>query len=91
EYTEDVLLSLHTQIGSSGHRVELICPEALQLESFPGAFARVLTHLVRNALMHAFRPEQSGRIVIDIHADGDDWIEVVHSDDGQGILETDLP
>ena len=91
EYTEDVLLSLHTQIGSSGHRVELICPEALQLESFPGAFARVLTHLVRNALMHAFRPEQSGRIVIDIHADGDDWIEVVHSDDGQGILDAALP
>ncbi len=91
EYTEDVLLSLHTQIGSSGHRVELICPEALQLESFPGAFARVLTHLVRNALMHAFRPEQSGRIVIDIHADGDDWIEMVHSDDGRGILEADLP
>jgi PAS domain S-box-containing protein len=91
EYTEDVLLSLHTQIGSSGHRVELACPEALQLESFPGAFARVLTHLVRNSLSHAFRPEQSGRIVIDIHADGDDWIEVVHEDDGQGILEEDLP
>ncbi|CAO3400721.1 PAS domain-containing protein [Azospirillum sp. 11R-A] len=91
EYTEDVLLSLHTQIGSSGHRVELACPEALQLESFPGAFARVLTHLVRNSLTHAFRPEQSGRITIDIHADGDDWIEVVHSDDGQGILEADLP
>ncbi|MCP1608916.1 PAS domain S-box-containing protein [Azospirillum lipoferum] len=91
EYTEDVLLSLHTQIGSSGHRVELACPEALQLESFPGAFARVLTHLVRNSLTHAFRPEQSGLIVIDIHADGDDWIEVVHEDDGQGILEADLP
>ncbi|MBY6261659.1 PAS domain S-box protein [Azospirillum sp. 412522] len=91
EYTEDVLLSLHTQIGSSGHRVELVCPEALQLESFPGAFARVLTHLVRNSLTHAFRPEQSGRIVIDIHADGDDWIEVLHGDDGQGILEADLP
>ncbi|WP_247894303.1 PAS domain-containing sensor histidine kinase [Azospirillum sp. B510] len=91
EYTEDVLLSLHTQIGSSGHRVELACPEALQLESFPGAFARVLTHLVRNSLTHAFRHEQSGRIDIEIHADGDDWIEVVHSDDGQGILESDLP
>ncbi|PWC34561.1 histidine kinase [Azospirillum sp. TSO35-2] len=91
EYTEDVLLSLHTQIGSSGHRVTLTCPEALQLESFPGAFARVLTHLVRNALMHAFRPEQSGEITIDIHADGDDWIEVVHADDGQGMLEADLP
>ncbi|MBK1841585.1 PAS domain-containing protein [Azospirillum sp. YIM B02556] len=91
EYTEDVLLSLHTQIGSSGHRVELACLEALQLESFPGAFARILTHLVRNSLTHAFRPEQNGRITIDIHADGDDWIEVVHGDDGQGVLEADLP
>ncbi len=91
EYTEDVLLSLHTQIGSSGHRVALSCPEALQLESYPGAFARVLSHLVRNALTHAFRPEQSGRIAIDIRADGDEWIEVIHADDGQGILDSDLP
>ncbi|WP_223677917.1 PAS domain-containing sensor histidine kinase [Azospirillum agricola] len=91
EYTEDVLLSLHTQIGSSGHRVVLTCPEALQLESYPGAFARVLTHLVRNALTHAFRPERSGRIAIDIRAIDDDWIEVVHADDGQGILDGDLP
>jgi PAS domain S-box-containing protein len=91
EYTEDVLLSLHTQIGSSGHRVTLVCPEALQIESFPGAFARVLTHLVRNALTHAFRPEQSGRVTIEIQAIGDDWIEVTHSDDGQGILDSVLP
>lgn len=91
EYTEDVLLSLHTQIGSSGHRVQLTCPEALQLESYPGAFARVLSHLVRNALTHAFRREQNGRIAIDIRAAGDDWIELVHADDGQGILDSDLP
>lgn len=91
EYTEDVLLSLHTQIGASGHRVQLNCPEALQLESFPGAFARVLTHLVRNSLIHAFRPEQNGRITIAARALDADWIEVEHADDGQGILEADLP
>ncbi|MFD1623291.1 PAS domain-containing sensor histidine kinase [Azospirillum griseum] len=91
EYTEDVLLSLHTQIGSSGHRVILNCPEALQIESYPGAFARVLTHLLRNALTHAFRPEQSGCVTIDIHPVDDEWIDVVHSDDGQGILDSVLP
>ena len=63
----------------------------MQLESYPGAFARVLSHLVRNSLVHAFRREQSGRITIDIQAVGDDWIEVVHADDGQGILDSDLP
>lgn len=91
EYIEDVLLSLHTQIGASGHRVALTCPDALQLESFPGAFARVLTHLVRNALTHAFRPEQNGLITLTVEAKGDEWIEVRHADNGQGILETDLP
>ncbi len=91
EYIEDVLLSLHTQIGASGHRVKLSCPEALQLESYPGAFARVVTHLVRNALTHAFRPEQNGVITLTVEPLGDEWIEVRHVDDGQGILETDLP
>jgi len=91
EYVEDVLLSLHTQIGASGHRVKLTCPDALQMESFPGALARVVTHLVRNALLHAFRPEQNGHIALTIAPQEDDWIEIRHADNGQGILETDLP
>lgn len=90
EYIEDVLLSLSTQIGPSGHRVKLDCPVALQMESYPGALARVLTHLVRNALQHAFRPEQHGLIGIAVRVVDDEWIEIHHSDNGQGIAEPDL-
>jgi len=91
DYIEDVLLSLHTQIGPSGHRVAMACPEALQMESYPGAFARVLTHLVRNALQHAFRPQQNGHIAITVQHLPDDWIELRHTDDGRGIAEADQP
>ncbi|HYG90000.1 MAG TPA: PAS domain-containing protein [Azospirillum sp.] len=91
DYIEDVLLSLHMQIGPSGHQVTMSCPDALQVESYPGAFARVLTHLVRNALQHAFRPEQNGRIVITVEPVGEDWIKVRHADDGRGIDAADLP
>ncbi|HYH20039.1 MAG TPA: PAS domain-containing protein [Azospirillum sp.] len=85
DYIEDVLLSLHTQIGPSGHRIHVTCPEALQLESYPGAFARVLTHLVRNALQHAFPPGQRGHVVIAVDAGEDKWIVLRHADDGRGI------
>lgn len=91
EYIQDVLLSLSTQIGPSGHRVDLDCPVPLQIESYPGALARILTHLVRNALVHAFRPEQHGHITMTVRALDSQWIEVRHVDDGQGILDTDLP
>ncbi len=89
EYIQDVLLSLSTQIGPSGHRVTLDCPVALQLESYPGALARIVTHLVRNSLLHAFRPEQRGVIRIVIRPTGDGWVEMIHSDDGVGITEAD--
>jgi len=54
------------------------------LDSYPGAFAQVLTNLLLNCVEHAFEPDQGGRIDVRARLRGD-MVEVQVADNGRGI------
>ena len=83
-YIEEVLLSLHPHLKKSPIQIHVDCPPELTMDSLPGAFSQVLTNLLMNALTHAFKPEQSGHIIIAVAEEGSQ-ICLTFSDDGQGI------
>ncbi|NLZ18287.1 MAG: HAMP domain-containing protein [Desulfobulbaceae bacterium] len=84
EYIEEILLSLRPKLKKTSHRVEVICSEELEIESYPGAFSQILTNLIVNSLTHAFSDGQSGLIRIEITTDGEE-LGLNYSDDGRGI------
>lgn len=86
---DDLLMTLQDQITQSGHQLRLSCPSQLMIRTRQGALVRVITHLVRNALAHAFLPDQQGQIDLVVEALEDDWVELRVSDNGQGILEAE--
>ncbi|MBD8525609.1 two-component regulator propeller domain-containing protein [Pseudomarimonas arenosa] len=65
--------------------MQINCPQDLILDSFPGALGQVLTNLTQNALLHAFQPEQAGRLQIECRPLQHGWVEIRFSDDGRGI------
>ncbi|MCK7594731.1 sensor histidine kinase [Pseudomarimonas salicorniae] len=83
-YLEDVLLSLRPQHKRLPHRVQLDCPRGIELDSFPGAWAQVVTNLVMNALNHAFAPGSAGLIEVSGRIEGG-AIELRVRDNGLGI------
>ena len=83
-YIEEVLLSLRPHLKKSPIQIHVDCPPELTMDSLPGAFSQVLTNLLMNALTHAFKPEQSGHIIIAVAEEGSQ-ICLTFSDDGQGI------
>ena len=85
----DILTTLDGQIRRSGHRVRLSCPTHLLIRNRRGALMRTTTHLIRNALAHAFLPDQSGQIDVVAEALQDGWVEVRVEDNGQGINESE--
>ena len=89
EYTRSVFHSLLPQFKESGIRIELVCAEEIEMDSFPGAYAQVLSNLMINALEHAFSPGQAGLIHISIE-ERDGMIRLRHQDDGCGIPEESL-
>jgi signal transduction histidine kinase len=83
-YLAEVLTSLHPELKKHAHTVDLVCPEALILNSYPGALSQIITNLVMNAVLHAFAPDQAGRIEIKAKTRGD-LVKLRVSDDGRGI------
>ncbi|MEC4593412.1 7TM-DISM domain-containing protein [Nitrospirillum amazonense] len=102
-YMEEVLSSLGPNLRRSGHTAEVVCHGPVELETYPGLLAQVLTNFVSNSILHAYEPGVRGRITItarrlpsgegpgaqgDGHAGG---AEVVYQDDGRGIPAAILP
>ncbi|MBH9552340.1 two-component regulator propeller domain-containing protein [Inhella gelatinilytica] len=59
----------------------------LPMDSFPGALGQVITNLVDNALLHAFEPQQPGRLVLQAHALDADRVLLSLRDNGAGMTE----
>lgn len=88
DYIQETLASLQPKLKHTRVRVQLDCPDDIELYSQPGPFAQVLTNLVLNSLAHAFDSGQNGLIRIEVSADPTDEILLIrYSDDGRGIPE----
>ncbi|MCL4764009.1 MAG: histidine kinase, partial [Burkholderiales bacterium] len=85
-YIEETLLSLQPRIAASRVAVHVDCPRGIEMDSYPGPLAQVLTNLVVNSLQHAFDPGQEGSIRITAAlAEGGDDVILRYEDDGHGI------
>lgn len=87
-FLDSVLLTLHPVIKKTPHQVIVDCPEALTMDSYPGALAQVITQLVENSLVHGLKVEKAGNIRIQVRPQGQ-AIELLYSDDGRGIPAKD--
>lgn len=86
-YIHEVMVSIGSYWKNTQIQVLTECPEDLEMDSYPGSFAQVLTNLVLNAVNHAFAPGQAGEIRVEVkHLSSDnDWIEMTVTDNGCGI------
>lgn len=89
DYLDDIIISLQPKLRKTGHRITIECPAGLEISSYPGAFAQVITNLVINAMMHAFATGVNGLMGIKVTADPYSII-LRFSDNGKGINEENL-
>ena len=89
EYIDEVPLSLAPRLKKYGHALEVDCPAALAVDTYPGAIAQILTNLVSNALVHAFDAGKKGHLRIHAEA-ANGWVTLTFADDGRGIPQENL-
>jgi signal transduction histidine kinase len=85
EVAVEVVGLLRLSIKPRPIAVEVLVPEGITLDSYPGPFGQVLTNLVQNAIVHAFGTDQPGRVTVALESLGDGVVTLSVSDDGQGI------
>ncbi|WP_353860948.1 hybrid sensor histidine kinase/response regulator [Azospirillum formosense] len=91
DYLSDALFGLDPHLREAGHSLTVTCPAGLTIDSHPGPLSEVLSILIRNAVAHAFRPGQCGRVALSVTPRDGDWVELRLSDDGKGIDPEHLP
>ncbi len=83
-YLDEILLSLCPQLKRTSHEISVYVDDSLELDTFPGAFAQIVTNLVMNSLTHAFAPGERGQITLELNAEAD-YVNFTYSDNGCGV------
>lgn len=86
---QDWLSELMSKLGPllSHHAlaVEVECPAGIQLNSYPGALAQVISNLALNTAGHAYPDKGGGKLVITVSQPDSKSVRLVCADDGVGI------
>ncbi len=85
-YVEDILLSLGSKFKQTKHKVNLNIDENLNIKTNPGTLSQILTNLIMNSLVHAFKSNENGIIDIEIK-DIKGKVSIVYKDNGVGLNE----
>lgn len=88
EYLKEIALSLAPQFTTS-HTLTVEGDETIKINSYPGAFAQVVTNLVTNSLTHGYPGGETGKLLLEV-CQKSDKIKIEYSDDGCGIEEENL-
>ncbi len=83
--TVDEVITTHRNAWkNTPHEIAVEIPDSIELDSFPGPLAQVLSNLLENSLVHAFACHSAGRVVI--HASlAEQRVCLSYSDNGAGI------
>lgn len=84
EYLAEVLTSLSPQLKRQRIGVELDCDPDIQLDTYPGVLAQIVTNLAMNASLHAFEGHSAPRIRLSGRRDGADFV-LCFDDNGSGM------
>ena len=84
KYLEDVITSLRPRLKKTKLEVKIECDLALTLETYPGSISQIITNLILNSILHAYKPQESGQILLQAFQDSSKC-HIIYSDNGRGM------
>ena len=84
-YLQEVVLSLEPTWRRNGHALVLECPGRVEMNSFPGIIAQIVTNLVVNSATHGFADGETGTFTLAVTEPDAATVAITYSDDGAGI------
>lgn len=85
-YIDEVLMSLGPKLKRTHHIIDVDCPDCLEIDSYPGPLAQVLTNLIMNSMIHGLEGRDDGRMAIGITGPAaDGFVTLTYTDNGKGI------
>jgi signal transduction histidine kinase len=89
-YIHEIMMTLKPRLKRVKHKIAINCPDSINLNSYPGAFAQIITNLIMNSLTHGFENIEQGLIEINAVYENS-VLTLIYRDNGVGIPEENLP
>ena len=83
----DLLFAVSPNLKKSGVRVEVNCPDDIQIRSYPSTISQVLMNLIENSLFHGFNEDTENPIIKITVEDKGDCVCITYEDNGKGMSE----
>jgi len=88
-YLDDVIRSLKPRFGEKHVEIVLSIPDSLDVKSYPGLYAQILTNLLINSFIHGYRGKNAGKIWISAEKQHGN-LSIQYKDDGNGMTPETL-
>ncbi len=89
EYINEILSSIHSITKKTKLDIVVSCENNIKINSYPGSLSQILTNLIMNSIIHAYKKDEKGTLNINV-TKKDDEIELIYKDDGKGIPPENL-
>ncbi len=88
-YIEEISNTLTPKFKNTALTLTVEGENDIEVESYPGAIAQIVTNLAINSLTHAYQPGEKGQLCFQITQE-QDKVTIQYSDDGCGIPPENL-
>ena len=84
---DDLISAISPNLKKLNVKVEVSCPDDLQIRSYPSAISQVLMNLIENSLFHGFDEDTKNPIIKVKVEDKGDYVWITYEDNGKGMVE----
>lgn len=88
-YIKGILISIDSLMKNKKIDIDIDCEEELEVISYPGFFAQIITNLVANSINHGFKDITEGKISFRIENKENELL-FCYKDNGKGISKENL-
>jgi len=87
DYIENIIITFENSLKRNSIAIKLEGDTTLQINSYPGVYAQIITNLIQNSIMHGFEEKvDDAKISITFIKDGENLI-LAYKDNGLGMSE----
>ncbi|ODJ88288.1 sensor protein ZraS [Candidatus Thiodiazotropha endolucinida] len=87
DYLRDIIRTFQNQLKKTKIQVELDCPQHMMVKTYLGSLSQIMNNLLSNVINHAYEPEQSGIVHIQIEQK-ENRLNLLFEDYGKGMDES---